>query len=356
VTTYADTELLLLDLPDNIPPNMPYVFDDTSLAFSLGIRCKTLWWLLVSNTAKKIERDQGLYTSHRIPKRGGSKGYREIDAPCAALKNVQRALLVTYFNHLVTPTHIGAYTRGRSLHHTAEKHVQKAVKISLDIKDFFPSTRRSWVRDWLRTFGYGEWVVGALSNLMVIPKKRGGKVYSCLPQGAPTSGLVANFVANARIDVPLMAYLHGLDTPAVYTRYSDNIEVSFDKDLSREDVDQITGRLTRLIHDSGYRVNRNKTRIQRQTSPTQSMSVLGMTVNEKLNIPAEKYRRLRAIVHNCAARGFSSQLERAKKETKMALYAHIHGKLIYWAQVNPAKIKPLLVQFKEAAITQNIME
>lgn len=355
---YGKSTLHTLQLPDegDIPEEMPAVFDDHSLAFSLGIRSKTLWWLLLANNIKQQERGKGLYKEFKIPKRGKSNAFRVIHEPCPALKNVQKSLLVTYFQHLDAPTHMGAYVTGRDLTHTAKQHVGKAVKISLDIKDFFPNTRRSWVRDWLRTFGYNDWTVKALSNLMVIPRRLGDRVVSGLPQGAPTSSLVSNYVAHRRLDTPILDFLSSLEQEAVYTRYSDNIEVSFDEDLSFELANDIRDKLIATIHRTKYRVNGKKTDIQRLASPDRSMRVLGMTVNEKVNIPREEYRRLRAIVHNCTVKGFDTQFERAGCVNGPALYDHLQGKLIYWKQVNEEKIAPLLSKLKSAAIEQEILQ
>lgn len=355
---YGHSFLHTVELPDagDIPPEMPQVFDDHSLAFSLGIRCKTLWWLLLTNNISQLERGEGLYKEYKIPKRGKTNKYRVINEPCPALKNVQKSILVTYFKHLEAPKHMGAYVTGRNLRYTAKQHVGKAVKISLDITDFFPHTRRAWVRDWLRTFGYNDWVVKSLSNLMVIPRRLGDHVVSGLPQGAPTSSLVSNWVANDRLDAPILKFLDTLEQDSVYTRYSDNLEISFDENLPFDYVDNIKAKLINIIHSTGYRVNTRKTDVQRQASPDRSMRVLGMTVNEKVNIPREEYRRLRAIIHNCATKGFGTQYERAGCENGPALYDHLNGKLIYWKQVNENKISPLIDTLKEAALEQEIIQ
>lgn len=354
---YDRSELLEIELPEDVDESMPYVFDDHSLAFSLGIRCKTLWWLLLTNNCHAQDSGKGLYKKYEIPKRGKNSGYRTIHEPCPVLKNVQKSILVTFFGDFSAPDHIGAYVSGRDQSFTAEQHVGQEVKISLDIKDFFPYTRRAWIRNWLRTFGYNNWVVEALSNLMVIPRHiKPGFVLSTLPQGAPTSSLVSNFVANRRIDTPVMEYLDNNDEDYVYTRYADDIEISFSKDLSFERVDNLIEKITGVIHENGYKVNRKKTKIQRQKSPDIPMRVLGMTVNEKVNIPREEYRRLRAIVHNCKTKGFDTQYERADKDSPFALYEHVKGKLIYWNQINEELAQPLLDDLEEAAQSQDLKE
>lgn len=354
--TYDRTELLEIDIPEveDVDPRVPFVFDDHSLAFNLGIRGKTLWWLLTANNYKTLQGDKPLYKRMEIPKSSG--GTRVIHEPCPALKNVQKAILSTFFVDLEAPEHIGAYVPGRGLMHTIERHVGHAVLLSTDIRDFYGNTRRSWIRNWLRTFGYNEWVVKALSNLVVIPQKASdGNIYSVLPQGAPTSGLVANFVAGHIVDKPVLEYLESVDHPFTYTRYSDNIEVSSKRDLSFEDMDEVRDNVLGIINGTGYRTRPDKTYITRRNSPDYAMRVLGMTVNEKPNIPRQKYRHLRAIVHNCATKGFDTQYERAGYENAMQMYDSIKGKLIWWKPVAPHKINPLLEKLKEAGEEQSVI-
>lgn len=352
--SYQKTELLGLELPE-MPsvPGIPAVFDDTTLAFSLGITARTLWWLLLCNSVKYAGTGKSQYDIFRIPKGGRKGGVRIISAPKERLKAVQRAILVHFINPIPPPgDHIGAYVLGRDLKFTASQHVGNATKISMDIKDFFSWVRRSDVRAWLQSLGYNEFVVSALSSLVTIPVMTPkGSAVSVLPQGSPTSGAVANHVAHRLFDAPVLAYLKERDPRWVYTRYSDNIEISHPKDIPREDVDRVLYAVKEIINKANFRVNHKKTDVQRAASPKRSQRVLGMTTNEKLNIPADVYRRLRATVHNCVVHGAESQASRAGKPNGAALVTSLGAQLNYWEGVAPEKIRPLKEKLSSVAST-----
>lgn len=347
----------ILTIPPNISDEVPGVFDDTSLAYTLGIRTRTLWWLLQTQSKWRKKPKKGvevspLYKMFKIPKRSDPRKHRIIFEPREALMNIQKSMLVSLFGALHAPPHIGAYVPGRDLQFTAAQHTRQAVKISMDIKDFFPSTRRRWVKDWIRTFGYDKWVVDTLSTLLTVNVSYNGTHRSFVPQGAPTSGLVTNYVALQRLDTPIMLYLAQLEGSPVYTRYSDNMEISFSTPISREEVDKVVSDVSDLIRTSGYRVNNKKTTIQRATSPKQAMRVLGMTVNEKVNVPQHIYRALRAEVHNCTTTSITTQ---ARGVDPQVYFQKLRGRVTYWANINPERLNPLKLKLLQAAIVQGFI-
>lgn len=314
--------------------------DDVSLAFSLGIRAKTLWWITISNTVQSARGGHGMYKSFAIPKPNGEK--REIHEPVPVLKNVQKSVLVTYLNPIPVGPWVGAYVPRRPMLDSVRRHVGAKVKVSLDIANFFGTTRRGWVRQFWLAQGMDPDVVKLLSGLMVVPLQRGSEVVSVLPQGAPTSGAMANLVAQERLDKPLMDALHAVGTRWAYTRYSDNIEISFFDDLPRDEVDEVIKIAKDAIWDAGWKWREDKTQVQRHNSPKVGMRMLGFTINEKVNIPKQEYRRLRAIVHNCVTSGPDTQFKRYGADSAPQMLSSLKGKLIYWKQVAPWKMQPLL--------------
>lgn len=320
--------------------------DDVSLAFSLGITARTLWWLILHTELDKIEKGTGTYERFLIPKSKGS--FREIHAPRPAMKDVQKAILATYLNPLPVTDVMGAYVMGRSIQFSALRHVGNAVKLSMDIKNFYGSTRRAWVRDWLRTLGFNETVVRLLADLTTVPVRRGENLMSVLPQGAPTSGMIANHVGHTRIDVPVQRIIQDAfgDAGWAYTRYSDNLEISFQENKSYEEMDALRLALQETIVSMGYHLSLDKVYIQRRDSPSRHYRVLGFSANEKLNIPKQTYRRLRAIVKGISHAGFEPYVKRHGADDAHHLYQKLKGQLIYWKQVSPWKIEPLLQQLE----------
>lgn len=328
----------------------PPVFDAHALAMRLGIRRKTLWWLVLAN--KNIDGVPKLYTEQRILKQGG-KAKRVLHVPCDPLKAIQKALLARFFvQREDTPAYVAAYVLGRSTLEAAQQHVGAAVKLSVDIKNFFPSTTRGMVRDYLRSEGFSDELISIISNLVTVPLvNKEGRAYSVLPQGSPTSAAIANRIAMAAIDAPL---LESLPEGAVYTRYCDNLEVSFQRELSREEVDALLIKVRHVVEHAGYRLNHAKTKIERATSPTRAMRVLGITVNQHANIPSAKYRQLRMLVYQIEKFGLdhvaeTSTIAQSRLDVPVggALYASVLGELVYWNRINPERVGPLLAKLKE---------
>lgn len=323
------------------------LIDDVGLANRLAISRKTLWWLITTNTFKNQSAPpRGMYIHHRIPKGRGK--FRDIHEPKEVLKNVQKALLVTFFKQDTAPDHVSAYVTGRKITHGASQHVGAAVKISLDIKNFFPSITRRMVLEHLTSeMGFHANVANWITTLVTVPVARKDdpdRGIFVLPQGAPTSAALSNRIAMVTLDRPI---LESLPEDATYTRYCDNLEVSFATARSREEIDAYVREILQTIHAAGWRANPRKTKIQRATSPTRPMRVLGIGVQTKLGAPPQEYRRLRTVVHLVTTHGVDERFQTSKYGARYpddfeGLYLKLRGELQYWHQVDPGKFKPLL--------------
>jgi hypothetical protein len=345
---YNHTSLLTLT-PVTAPDGLPPVIDDVSLAFSLGIKTRTMWWMVTDNDYKKIMGGTGMYELFHVPKKSG--GHRPIHAPCERLKEVQKTILVKYLDPLPLGQHVGAFVPGRSLNHTTQQHVGSAEQLHLDLKDFFTSTRRRWVRDWVRSLGYPKGVARPLATLMTVPVKLpSGHIVGVVPQGAPTSGALTNQIASERIDRPILAYLEvAFGTGgATYTRYADDLVISFPRPLTSDERFEVRTSVIDLIIQAGYMVNFKKVHTERANHPKRPMKVLGQVTNKHLNVPRSKYRKLRAITNNVLLHGFHTQYTRYGRENAEAMIQGLRGELTYWNSVNPDRIGPLLAKFDQA--------
>lgn len=330
MSSFAATRVDLVEFVDTLKhPNLPLIIDDMTLAHTLGIRNRTLWWLMLKN--------QGLYDVFSIPKRNKSGGTRHIQNPGPRLKAVQRLILAKILEPIPVGEHVGAYIPGRSCMHTATQHVKKSVIISMDIKDFFPSVRRSQIRNYLKSLGYNHLVSSLLADLMTYR--------NFVPQGAPTSGLIANLIADHKFDQKILTSLKALDPDWCYTRYSDDIDISHPADQSQDKVQEIISLVKSHIRSGGFKVNMRKTRVDPRW---RTQKVLGVVVNEKPNIQRLEYMRLRCLIHNCLMHGFESQFERAGQKSANSLKAHIRGKLSFLKQVDEVKANKLKQKFEIA--------
>ncbi|MFP4054195.1 MAG: reverse transcriptase family protein [Phycisphaerae bacterium] len=219
------------------------------------------------------------YRSFTIPKRSG--GRRTLHEPVPQLKAVQRTILRRVLGKLHAHPAAMGFEKGRSIVDNALMHTGAKVVLKMDVKDFFPSTRGERVWLFFRRIGWDEAACDLLTRLTT---REDG-----LPQGAPTSPRLSNLV-NYELDVRLDAAAARCD--AWYTRYADDLTFSVRCEQSTEAL--LTSMVPVVLREYGYRLNRRKTRLLRRHH---SQRVTGLTVNDKVGLPRETRRRLRAIRH-----------------------------------------------------------
>ena len=336
-----------------------------TLSLLLGVRRKTLWWLVLTNKATATNPCGSQYRELRIPKKGG--GYRVLHDPSPRLKFVQKLLLARLFAQRddTTPGHVGAYVIGRGIAHTVTQHVAPRVLVSMDVSNFFPSTKQRMVKAHLESLGFSGRALDVVTSLVCVnvwdPGR--GRCRTFLPQGAPTSAALSNAIAMASVDAPLMARLSALPGPSfVYTRYCDNLELSTsDPDATPEHTAAAMAAVREVLSSAGYSVNDRKTKVAWSNSPRIAQRVLGVTVNSHPNIPSREYRRLKTLVHLISVHGLSEVASHGRlaqpyvagveaASAPGALYASLHGELVYWAQIAP-KAGQLLTALKTKAKT-----
>ena len=315
-------------------------FDDASLAEFLGIGLKTLWWAVLNRS--------DLYTIHKIPKATG--GLRIIHAPDDRLKMIQEKINTRILNPLQENlgTHVLAYRTGRSIKdgvmsQAGTTGLDRGTLIKIDLKDFFPSTKKTWIMRTLMSLKVNEEVSDLLSSLMTVPSLDNPGQF-VVPQGAPTSGAICNLVADQRIDKKI---LEDIPWMLQYARYSDDIaltnlpQYSLPYPLIKPTMQQLYDN----INAGGYRVNYKKTRIY---GPGNRKLFLGIVFNKHLNIPRENFDNMRFILHNCRKHGFQSQFSRYGSETAAQMEDQLRGKIAWCKYVNKDKGLKLEGMFHEA--------
>lgn len=266
------------------------------------------------------------YTEYKIAKRSG--GVRIIHAPEPKLKEIQKLILRRVLGKLRAHPAVHGFERGRSIVTNAREHTGKAVVVHMDLKDFFTSTKTKRIEAYYRKIG---WNREASRLLTVLSTHKGG-----LPQGAPTSPRLANLV-NYEMDVRLAglaAKAHTLpafyelkpidlsqnpvtkrrqssrsdsweqilrpspapNLRATYTRYADDISVSFTEDSSAA-IRTLISFVHFILDEYDYAAHtRRKLRSRRKH---QQQIVTGLIVNGPApRLPREVRRRLRAIEHH----------------------------------------------------------
>jgi hypothetical protein len=224
------------------------------------------------------------YREFEIPKRSG--GSRRILAPDAATKQLQRRILARLLARLPAHPAVHGYERGRSIATNASAHEQAAVVLKLDIRDFFGATKAARIRRYFRVVGWDRESARILTRLTT---RDGG-----LPAGAPTSPRLANLV-----NVMLDARLAGLAARegATYTRYADDLTFSFATDDGAA-ARRVIRVARRILRAERYELHlARKLQVRRRW---ERQLVTGLVVNERVALPRDRRRWLRAVEHHLA--------------------------------------------------------
>jgi len=273
----------------------------SDLANLMGVRPSALSYIIY-----KLSDDQK-YSEFDIPKKSG--GVRKIRAPHPELKMLQRRLANLLYNcrddideqYDRKPLSHG-FRKRHSIITNARPHKRRRYVLNLDIENYFPSFNFGRVRGYFiknRDFALHDKVATVIAQIACFDNE--------LPQGSPCSPVIAELVTHP-MDVRLaqLAKRHSL----TYTRYADDLTFSTSKAEFPTLIATIDGQdgskcvlgnpLMTVIGRAGFAVNQYKTRMQVRTT---RQSVTGLTVNAKVNVPADYYRYARAMCHSAFTTG-----------------------------------------------------
>lgn len=277
------------------------------------------------------------YKSFQIPKK--SKGYRTISAPCSGLKMLQ-----TEINNLLKliyhpSENVMGFVEGKSIVSNAECHLHKLYVLNIDLENFFPSIpqARVWARLKLPPFNFNVEIASTIAGIccMDVHEKVDGKdvIKNVLPQGAPTSPLLANAVCG-KLDRKLLGLAKRFNLN--YSRYADDITFSGNTYIYKEEG-AFWKELRRIVAEQDFKINESKIRLQRKG---QRQEVTGLTVGSKINVPKKYVRGIRSLLYIWRRYGYDTALKKftyyyladrrhTLKDGEVSMESVIEGKLDY---------------------------
>lgn len=312
--------------PDRLESNKLPKFETFSqLASAMGFEPQDLVWLCYERGATDVDH----YTRFEIPKRSG--GTRLISSPKPKMRKAQVWVNENILSHLEPSKYCYAFRPGVSIVDNATQHLNKALIVKCDIKDFFPSITFERVRGYFQYLGYNP----GISTVMALvctdaPRVRvtiRGKSQivavgeRSLPQGACTSPALANLIAS-RLDSRLAGFAKSFGSDWTYTRYADDL--TFSSSDAEANLGQFLAAVARITKDEWFEIKREKTRIMR--SPMRQ-SVTGLLVGSEVRIPKETVKKIRALFHNIETKGqdaVSDQLGRNALPVAKGYWAYLH--------------------------------
>jgi RNA-directed DNA polymerase len=245
---------------------------------------------------------------------------RHMRVPDDELKGIQRRLTANVLSPLGLGDIAHGGVRGRSARSNAEQHVGQPCVVTLDVKDFFPNVRHYMIYRMLRhELGFGRDAASLITRLTTL--------HGELPQGAPTSTVLANLILAQSVDGPLSLAAQRIGVRV--TRFVDDIT------LSGANPRPLINVTARLLSRRRLPMYRKKARFHskpklRITPRSRAQEVTGLTINATtgLSIPRGRREAVRAAIfqlRNTSARG----------DERNAAINSIRGRIAHVREFNP---------------------
>jgi RNA-directed DNA polymerase len=311
-----------------------------------------------------VERQHDPYRSFQVPKRDG-KHRRVISTPEPTLMWVQKWLLRRILAKAQVHPASYAYQSGKSIKMCAGSHAGANWLVKVDLHDFFETINEVKVFDAFATMGYARLPSLEMARLCTryaghathvnrgsyvamdrrydaIPRYRTSFI-GFLPQGAPTSGALANCVAY-RLDERLAGL--AASQQMIYTRYADDITFSSSAPFERPAAVELIRAVDQIAQGSGFLLHRKKIRI---VPPGARKLVLGLLVDRDApRLTKETRGRIANHVRGVQQFGLREHTRHRGFSSLRGLVHYVDGLLAFAHDIEPEWAQPLKQQWKEA--------
>ena len=252
---------------------------------------------------------------------------RKIDNPSEDLKVIQRRIYQQLLRPLDLPAHIFGGVTGKNVLDNARVHFGAKVLIRVDIARFFPSVTNLQVyKVWQEMLGCSPRIASLLTKVTTFERR--------LPQGSPTSTLLANLVL-LMVDGPIR-----FECQRLGIRYSCWVDdLAFSSDNPRE----ILSAVIATLQGAGFTVCRGKLEIM---GPNERKVLCGVLLGRFLSVPRERVSGIRSGIHKLrTGEVLSADLD--------GYVASLRGSIAYVRSIAPKKAAKLSMQL-ESARHQNV--
>jgi RNA-directed DNA polymerase len=212
-------------------------------------------------------------------KNAGSKKVRFIDRPVDPLKAIQARIEARILKKLILPEHLLGGVRGKSILDNARQHLNARYLVTIDIKNFFPSITPLMVNSvWRKPLNCSPKIAYVLTGLTTCRNR--------LPQGAPTSTLLANLVLGSKDgEIRDICEKHGVN----YSSWLDDLAFSGDSSP------RILGQVITRLANAGFRVSHQKIKLM---GPHDRKILNNLVLGRFVTVKREYLGQIRAGIHN----------------------------------------------------------
>lgn len=168
---------------------------------------------------------------------------RVLNPSLKRLKTIQKRLLKNILQSLEIPNYAFGAIKGKDNISNAKRHQGKKYVFTTDLSNFFPSINHNQVFEMFRLFNFSPTVSRYLTKITTYKGR--------LPQGAPTSPIIANLVF-IRLGKVLQDFAK--NNNLTFTSFIDDLTFS-----SPNDFKNITQDILNAITKDGFKISHNKT-------------------------------------------------------------------------------------------------
>ncbi|MFW0119291.1 reverse transcriptase family protein [Rothia sp. P5764] len=282
------------------------------------------------------------FAYHRIEHLKADGTVRNLYSPILDLKIVQRWILDFILSSVENSSSSYAYENGKSIFDAAEKHIGNKWMLKIDLRNFFDSIDEISIYKIFNELGYSEILSFEFSRLCTIRRKRTGDLNipsklpyaprnpGHLPQGAPTSGQLANiFLKNFDKEIELFS----INNDLIYTRYSDDLIFSSNKIITGNKASIIINKVSTEALKLGLEINSRKTIL---IPPGKHKKVLGLIVDSHgVHVPKKYVSDLKWHIRQSDLYGVLEYSQQRGFQSPEGFINFINGNLSFIKAPNP---------------------
>ncbi|QQM32353.1 RNA-directed DNA polymerase [Martelella lutilitoris] len=335
-------------------PDLPVIFSLSHLAHLVDVSPKHLRPI--------VDRMSDPYRHFRLRKKSGRKGskaprrrYRDIYAPQPHLLRTQRWIAQNILNVLKPHSSSFAFAPDSDMLDAATQHCGCTWLLKMDVSNFFESITERQAYQVYRGCGYTALLSFELARLSTrsvdqkhyfhlqeseFPHPEAVEGY--LPQGAPTSPMLANLAVRP-LDMKLKRIAAELGWK--YTRYADDMAFSTDRVRTRKEALQLKAIVETALTRFGLSVNQSKTRI---SPPGARKVLLGLLIDRERPRLTRQFKdnietHLYALNH--AKIGAQAHRDKRGFSSITGMRHHIRGLIAFAHHVDPDYAQKLYKDF-----------
>lgn len=271
----------------------------------------------------------------KIPKKGGSVKERKFFNPSPVYKALLKRINAQILDKAVLAPGVCGGIKGKTINDMVDKHCAKEAIYKIDLENFYPNITEDRIFKLFITLKTTPTVAAFFANLVTFD--------GILPQGFPTSTMIANIVAS-KLD---WEHLNICRKAKLFrTRWIDDIAFSG----RIRDLEQAVPAINTAVKHNGFKLNKDKCHLIRR-SDKNAPSIIGLTVHKhKPYIPEKLIETIETVLiaakENIKTAKYIYKTEFPTK-SKTDLELSIRGKIKYIARFNKIDGERLLAQFQE---------